>query len=105
MKCPHCLVSFHWDARYEYVGEDSNSYWYVDTSVCPACNKMVVYLINSSGANYSSGKIISVPGTRMQVLPKGTTRSPCPAQVPADIAEDYNEACLVISSSPKASGR
>lgn len=103
MKCPHCLVSFHWDAKYEYVGEDSKGYWYVDTSACPACNNLVIYLINSSGANYANGKVISVPGTRMLVLPKGTARSPCPAQVPADIAEDYNEACLVISSSPKAS--
>lgn len=30
-------------------------------------------------------------------------RPPCPAQVPPKFAEDYSEACLVLSDSPKAS--
>ena len=37
------------------------------------------------------------------VHPKGTNRPPVPANVPKDFGEDYHEACLVISDSPKAS--
>jgi hypothetical protein len=39
----------------------------------------------------------------MQVWPKGVARSPVPPEVPPGIAEDYKEACLVLSDSPKAS--
>ncbi len=36
------------------------------------------------------------------IHPLGSTRSPCPNEVPAEIAEDYKEACLVEHLSPKA---
>ena len=37
------------------------------------------------------------------IRPKGASRPPCPTQVPPAIAEDYQEACLIIADSPKAS--
>ena len=37
------------------------------------------------------------------VRPKGSSRPSCPKQVTVDIAEDYNEACLVLPDSAKAS--
>jgi hypothetical protein len=39
----------------------------------------------------------------MQVWPKGISRAPVPSEGPSEIVEDYKEACLVISESPKAS--
>jgi len=39
----------------------------------------------------------------IRVLPKGSSRPPCPLQVPEEFAEDYAEACLVLPDSPKAS--
>jgi hypothetical protein len=36
------------------------------------------------------------------VRPKGSSRPPCPVEVPADLSGDYLEACLVFSDSPKA---
>lgn len=39
----------------------------------------------------------------MMVWPKGTARASVPSEVPADIVEDYREACLVLGDSPKAS--
>jgi hypothetical protein len=35
--------------------------------------------------------------------PRGASRLPCPPEVPAELAEDYNEACLVFPDSEKAS--
>jgi hypothetical protein len=37
------------------------------------------------------------------VRPKGVARAPVPPEVPAEIAKDYKEACLVLTESPKAS--
>jgi hypothetical protein len=37
------------------------------------------------------------------VRPKGIARSPLSPEVPEKYAEDYREACLVLSDSPKAS--
>jgi hypothetical protein len=37
------------------------------------------------------------------VRPKAISRAPIPPEVPAAIAEDYKEACMVLSDSPKAS--
>ena len=36
------------------------------------------------------------------VHPIGSTRPPCPKEVPASISNDYKEACLVEHLSPKA---
>ena len=37
------------------------------------------------------------------IWPKSSPRPPAPPEVPAQYAEDYNEACLVFADSPKAS--
>jgi hypothetical protein len=106
MQCPHCLVNFHWISNYSFVGKDTEGTWYTDSSKCPACEKVVVYLILSLGASTSAaGRILSVTGIRSKILirPKGVQRPPCPNQVPKEIAEDYTEACLIIADSPKAS--
>ena len=39
---------------------------------------------------------------RHRVWPKGSGRAAVPPEVPPEIAQDYAEACLVISDSPKA---
>lgn len=37
------------------------------------------------------------------VRPRGSSRPPCPDEVPKKFAGDYEEACLILSDSPKAS--
>ncbi len=37
------------------------------------------------------------------VYPKGVSRAPLPKDVPDQYAQDYKEACLVLTDSPKAS--
>jgi len=49
---------------------------------------------------------IGFPGTMVhdiQFWPKGSTRAPVPECVTKEFADDYHEACLVLSDSPKAS--
>ena len=53
-------------------------------------------------ANIGVPWVMTVVKTFM-IFPKGTGRPPAPQEVPADIAADFNEACLVLADSPKAS--
>ena len=46
---------------------------------------------------------MSATHSSIMVRPRGSSRPPCPLEVPKGIAEDYNEACLVLPDSPKAS--
>lgn len=81
--------------------------WWV---VCPTCRRAVLGLLNGK-AKYDAShgtynrKFIGIDGepTLAIVRPKASMRPMCPKEVPKPIAEDYNEACLVLADSPKAS--
>jgi hypothetical protein len=64
-----------------------------------------MYLENGAGQGVGQGnQNVRVIATRlMMVWPKGVSRAPVPVEVPPGIVEDYKEACLVLSDSPKAS--
>lgn len=105
MKCPGCHKNFHPDFKMVDVGycgrnEHFSYYWRVYHHQCPACHQPIVYLDYES--DYGSG--INGKGTKQWlVFPKVGSRPSAPAEVPIDIANDYNEATLVISDSPAAS--
>jgi Domain of unknown function (DUF4145) len=106
MKCPHCLTAFHdaWETNPLVADKDGG--WNVSHTTCPECKRMVVRLLNGPPVLHPSNQrllAISEVHQSLQVYPKGVSRSACPNQVPASIAEDYKEACLVIADSPKAS--
>lgn len=94
MKCPHCLVSFHAEWNSEGLKGDEDCYWSASYTLCPTCNKLIVYLVKRREQLQL--------GTFM-VYPRGISRTPLPADVPDQYAQDYKEACLVLSDSPKAS--
>lgn len=108
MKCPHCLIAFHYSPTYEELGGDKEGRWYIEKSTCPACSKMILYLV-------LGGELVIVPGLgkrihpqqrRELVRPRGSMRPPCPTEVSQfsqELADDYTEACIVLSYSAKAS--
>jgi hypothetical protein len=107
MKCPHCLVDFHAEQAYWSVSlaNDSEGGWLLSRLMCPACKRFVMYLENGSvaGVQGNQGVKLATVIRRMLVWPKGASRAPIPGEVPLGIVEDYKEACLVLSDSPKAS--
>lgn len=105
MKCPHCLVEFHSNASWLYLGKDADGHWAVEKQECPACGRMVVKLANGERSFTSQGTFLglSVVHQSYLVRPKAAGRPPCHSEVPKDAAEDYKEACLVFGDSPKAS--
>ena len=107
MKCSHCLVDFH-DAQTFWsigIGNDSEGGWLLTRRTCPACNRFVMHLENGAGQGVPQGsQNVRVTATKaMMIWPKGVSRAAVPPEVPPGIVEDYKEACLVLSDSPKAS--
>jgi hypothetical protein len=106
MKCPHCLTAFHDKWVVVPLVEDTDGGWVVAHATCPECHRVIVRLLNGSPRiAVHTGRLAGVDDASQVLLvyPKGASRSACPNEVPASIAEDYKEACLVIADSPKAS--
>ena len=102
MKCPHCKTGIHPKFQVYNFETDNNGTWSLMSVLCPECNLFSFTL--------HSKKIVRTPHTMSKaenkeylVWPKGIKRDPVPKEVPKDIVEDYNEACLVLSDSAKAS--
>ena len=97
MKCPHCLENFFesWERFDPLNFTDNYGQWELEYCKCPSCGRMIIRL-----GKYSTRK---GDCTWSFVLPKAISRSPLPPEVPSEFAEDYKEACLVFSDSPKAS--
>lgn len=104
MKCPHCLTEIHEGfATYPLhphgypVGEENGSdvYWQTQSMKCPApaCKKAIIKLLKSAGRDE----------TTEYVYPRASTRPIAPADVPAELANDYNEAALILTYSAKSS--
>jgi hypothetical protein len=97
MKCPHCTVAFFdvWAETNFYHHRRAIGRWY-RINCCPTCKDWIIEVTQNSDANNQP------IGWRM-IYPINLIRGPVPAPVPKKIAEDYVEACNVLSISPKAS--
>src|SRR5690242_17488444 len=91
MKCPHCTVNIYegWQTNQIVVANYYSSYS-LNTMKCPACNEEIFSLVDGLGAHKF-------------IVPATSNRGSVPQDVPTNIADDYNEAALVLAYSPKAS--
>jgi hypothetical protein len=103
MKCRHCLVEIHAREVRTEIGYDIDGSWQILSIDCPSCSKMNLFLVNAEDTgNYLQHRRGKVKST-VPIWPRGSTRSPCPPEVPVQISEDYVEASIVLPDSPKAS--
>ena len=107
MKCPHCLLEIHPienTTRLEYTvvpsiedgsHKDSDYQILATLKVCPNCKGASVDFdrYDFSGYRYD----------RRTVFPTVGNYNPAPPEVPALVADDFNEANVVLKLSPKAS--
>jgi hypothetical protein len=104
MKCLHCLVEFHDDKKEIDIDNDADNGWAIFRFDCPACKRMNLFLVNGQRAySQNTGWVIVKVISAIPIRPIGSSRPPCPPEVPSQIASDYSEACLVLPVSPKAS--
>ena len=95
MKCPHCLNSYHGQVQTSSLGNDRDGLWLIEWQVCPSCRGLIAFLRNESPPGMLKKHFL--------IYPKAVSRTPLSPDVPAEFAKDYNEACLVIAESSKAS--
>lgn len=108
MKCPHCLVEFSAEKRLIEIGRDPEGCWVIEAYDCPNpdCRKLILFLVSGEDLGYRDSLNVSRvedEKTRVLVHPRGSSRPPTPPEVPKELAEDYEEACIVLPDSPKAS--
>lgn len=79
--------------------------WFVVMRTCPACKKLVLNLQTATHGHQPTTRVVQNWGTvaaDVLIRPKGSSRPPCPPEVPSGLRVDYIEACTVLSDSPKA---
>lgn len=101
MKCPHCAVEIHNSFTEDWIqngriGSENGTVtsWSTRAMECPACEKAIIFL-----RKYQGGAL----RTESMAYPRGSVRPKAPPQLPQHIAEDFDEAGLVLDDSPKAS--
>lgn len=105
MKCPHCQTEIHGNPEARDIKQRQNDGWaaiYID---CPACNSPTIFLVRGT-VNWGGSlkkDVLENESFRVMAYPRTGNRPPAPPEVPSGIAEDYNEASLVLEFSPKAS--
>lgn len=114
MKCPHCLVAFHSQPKPIPIGQDASfneqTGWRLLHEICPSCGKIILTVQAGCPSAMLHPSTPPLQGARVPQLkceffayPRTALRPPCPAEVPPLYSDDYREACLVLSDSPKAS--
>lgn len=109
MKCPHCQKEVNECFYEDYLGEYENGFHYsVFSMKCPneKCNKIIIELGKSRNIDFDEEhhEILDENGLKVErIFPIGGDRPKAPKEVESIFAEDYNEACLVLPFSPKAS--
>jgi len=100
LKCPHCRESFTDIWQEQNLGTDKFSSWWFRYVKCPACMNYIFFLRRSFMAQ--RGTRMERVDTLFMVWPKAPARL-VPVEVPAELANDFREACLVMADSAKAS--
>jgi Domain of unknown function (DUF4145) len=104
MKCPHCQTEFHDAAVSISIGRDIDAYWHLEKETCPSCHRLVLQLrANKIERLQGSGTWAGQELERNFIRPRAANRPNPPIDVPREFAQDYIEASLVLSDSPKAS--
>ena len=112
MKCPHCGIWFHDEIEVKELDRDVDGQWGVLTRKCAKCRRLIL--------GVAIIKLTEIPQPSWEKKPKRyhwrpsgeevlarprkpISRDPVPTEVPDAFANDYREACLVLSDSPQAS--
>ncbi len=108
MKCPHCRIEINADFGEEYLGRDTQGYWSIFKMKCPNsnCKKLIFELAcgDEPREAHQQGTVgVKKINYKITVNPLTSSRPPVPFEVEEIFANDYKEACLILTFSPKAS--
>ena len=99
MKCPHCQVNIHADWQHKEIwANETPQRISLKFSACPSCKNIILELLIKS-PDPLEGK----PSYRYIAAPQFPNLPAAANEVPAQLREEYREACAVLSISAKAS--
>jgi hypothetical protein len=103
VQCGHCQTDYHPATQTKELGRDAAFAWRVAFEKCPRCQKFNIRLESGDPHPQDGNVLLNVRSSRV-IHPKGgISRKPAPSEAPKGLAEDYNQACLVLNDSPMAS--
>jgi hypothetical protein len=104
MRCGHCGTDYHpQTSTYPLGGDAAEQLWQIEYETCPRCGKFNIRLVWGYPHPQAPNVMYSVKGSRV-IQPKGgMPREPAPREVPKPLQDIYNEACVVLADSAKAS--
>jgi len=102
MKCPHCLTGFHDNKEVSVIGEQSDARFRLVKRHCPECRRLIISLLHDTGP-YGRSETLYHYTKESLCYPRAVSRAPLSPEVPKAFADDYQEACLTLADSPKAS--
>jgi Domain of unknown function (DUF4145) len=107
MTCPHCGVTVH--ARTlpvrELTMKEDGKDWGLQEMLCTRCKHTTIRLVPRDGYTLDENQRyewIYLRDGAITMWPRSRYRPECPPEVPADYANDYSEAQLIIAESPKS---
>ena len=108
MKCPHCIVEINPNFSEHYLGNDVDGHFSVFIMNCSnaKCKRLIIELKKGQTQRNPHGggeMYLTKVEENIFVRPLKANRPPVPIEVDNDFALDYNEACLILPFSPKAS--
>ena len=107
MKCPHCNVEINPNFSEYFINNDVDSYWSIFYMTCPNldCKRLIIELGSGTPRRNQHQQVIGITPNegKRYVRPLSSNRPPVPNEVEKEFSEDYLEACLILSFSPKAS--
>jgi hypothetical protein len=98
MECPHCQTHYHDRVEEKNLGQDFDGFWHIEKQLCPVCQRFVIQLVRRE---FKGDDFMEMH--RYLVRPKVAFRPRPSIHVPEDFAQDYIEASLILTDSPKAS--
>lgn len=133
MKCPFCFIEYHdkpkvcfefLEPKNRHLPDNDNEQRQLEnkdfftcdviSNHCPGCGMTNLSLrrFDKSGLEQPLTVVYAAPADRKEehffdetkfIYPHASIRPPCSKEVPSDLAEDYNQASLILNDSPKAS--
>ncbi len=107
MKCPHCLIEIHPGFEDQYLLEDVDGHWAIYHMKCPNndCNKLIIKIALVSVEIDSNNYVYNFwsKDDGIMIYPKTRSFTPASKEVDPVVANDFNEASVILDLSPKAS--
>lgn len=103
MKCPHCKLDIHFQPSTVQLMASKEGHWFSSYGKCSSCENIIIDNIVSDSITYEYGAAPYGSTKVFRAYPATSLFNEPSPLVPSTLRNDFIEASLIISLSPKAS--